>query len=72
MANVINKIPFFGKILIFIDLLLIIVVFFRSFKPVKEGLDNYNVNTTNENFLFKQHKEERKLCQLKQSKIWIV
>jgi SAM-dependent methyltransferase len=54
LTNCYNKLSNFGKILIFIALLLIIVVFFRSFKPVKEGLDNYNVNTTNENFLFKQ------------------
>ena len=54
ITNCYNKLSNFGKILIFIALLLIIVVFFRSFKPVKEGLDNYNINTTNENFLFKQ------------------
>jgi SAM-dependent methyltransferase len=54
LTNCYNKLSNFGKILLFIALLLIIVIFFRTFKPLKEGLDNYNVDTTEKNFLFKQ------------------
>jgi len=54
LTNCYNKLSNFGKILIFIALLLIIVVFFKSLKQVKEGMDNYNVDTTDKNFLFKQ------------------
>lgn len=38
----------FGKILVFISLLLVVVVFFRNLKPVKEGLVDTN------KFLFKE------------------
>jgi SAM-dependent methyltransferase len=54
LTNCYNKLSNFGKILIFIALLLIIVVFFRSFNPIKEGMDNYNIDTTEKNFLFKE------------------
>lgn len=54
LTNCYNKLSNFGKILIFIALLFIIVVFFRSFNPVKEGMDNYNIDTTEKNFLFKK------------------
>ena len=54
LTNCYNKLSNFGKILIFIAILLIIVVFFKSFNPVKEGMDNYNINTTEKNFLFKE------------------
>ena len=54
LTNCYNKLSNFGKILIFIALFLIIVVFFKSFNPVKEGMDNYNINTTEKNFLFKE------------------
>lgn len=54
LTNCYNRLSNFGKILIFIALLLIIVVFFRSFNPVKEGMDNYNIDTTEKNFLFKE------------------
>jgi SAM-dependent methyltransferase len=42
----------FGKILLFIALLLVVVIFFKSFTPMKEGMSN--VNTSTEQFLFKQ------------------
>jgi SAM-dependent methyltransferase len=54
ITNCYNKLSNFGKILIFIALLFILVVFFRSLKPLKEGLDNYNINTQTEKFLFKE------------------
>lgn len=43
-----NKMSNFGKILIFIALLLVLVVFFRNLIPIREGLIN------NDKFLFKQ------------------
>lgn len=49
-----NKLSNFGKILLFIALLLIIIVFFKSIIPVKEGMSS-GVNT--EKFLFKQNEE---------------
>jgi SAM-dependent methyltransferase len=48
ITNCYNKMSNFGKILIFIALLLIVVVFFRSLMPVREGLVDTN------KFLFKQ------------------
>jgi SAM-dependent methyltransferase len=48
LTNCYNKLPNFGKILLFTALLLIIIVFFRSLTSVKESF----INT--ENFLFKQ------------------
>ncbi len=48
ITNCYNKLSNFGKVLIFIALLLIIIVFFRSITPIKEGL------IENTKFLFKQ------------------
>ena len=48
ITNCYNKMSNFGKVLIFVALLLVIVVFFRSLTPVKEGLVDSN------KFLFKQ------------------
>ncbi len=48
ITNCYNKMSSFGKILIFITLLLIVVVFFRNLMPIREGLVESN------NFLFKQ------------------
>ena len=53
LTNCYNKMSSFGKILLFIALLLVVVIFFKSFKPMKEGMSN-NVNTLTEKFLFKQ------------------
>jgi SAM-dependent methyltransferase len=43
-----NKLSNYGKILIFITILLVVVVFFKSIMPVKEGMQN------DSKFLFKQ------------------
>ena len=43
-----DKLSTFGKILIFISLLLIVIVFLKSFTPIKEGL------TGSKEFVFKQ------------------
>jgi SAM-dependent methyltransferase len=43
-----NKLSNFGKILIFVALLLIVVVFFRNLSPIKEGLVDSN------KFIFKE------------------
>lgn len=51
LTNCYNKLSNFGKILLFIALLLVVVVFFRTFTPNKEGFD---VNTVNKQFLFKE------------------
>ncbi len=48
ITNCYNKMSNFGKILIFIALLLVLVVFFRSLMPIREGLVETN------KFLFKQ------------------
>jgi SAM-dependent methyltransferase len=48
ITNCYNKLSNFGKILVFIALLLVVIVFFRSLTPVKEGLVDSN------KFLFKQ------------------
>jgi SAM-dependent methyltransferase len=48
LTNCYNKLSNFGKTLIFVAILLIIVIFFRNLIPVKEGM----VDQTN--FLFKQ------------------
>lgn len=48
ITNCYNKMSNFGKILIFIALLLVVVVFFRSLIPIREGLVETN------KFLFKQ------------------
>lgn len=49
--NFYNKLSNIGKILVFTILLLIVVTFFKSFIPKKEGM------TINDNFLFKQGNE---------------
>ena len=54
ITNCYKKMSNFGKILIFIALLLIVVIFFRTFNPNKEGFGNYNVDTVEGNFLFKE------------------
>ena len=43
-----NKLSNFGKILVFIAVLLVTIVFFKSIMPRKEGM------TTNEKFVFKE------------------
>jgi SAM-dependent methyltransferase len=50
LTNCYNKLSNFGKILVFICLLLIIVIFFKSLMPRREGMANQN----SESFLFKQ------------------
>jgi SAM-dependent methyltransferase len=54
LTNCYNKLSNFGKILVFIALLLVVVIFFRTFETMKEGMTNNNVNTDVEKFLFKQ------------------
>ena len=49
ITNFYNKLSTFGKILIFIASLLIVVVFFKSFTPqIKEGM------TTSDNISYKE------------------
>ena len=43
-----NKLSNYGKILMFVAILLIVVIFFRNLMPVKEGM------VAQSNFLFKQ------------------
>jgi hypothetical protein len=40
LTNFYNKLSNFGKILVFISILLIIIVFFKSVMPAKEGMVN--------------------------------
>jgi len=56
ITNCYNKLSNFGKILIFIALLLILVVFFKSIIPIKEGMtDGISQDTDIVNkFLFKE------------------
>lgn len=58
LTNCYNKLSNFGKILVFIALLLVVVIFFRQFDIIKEGmmtnLSGINVNTDTDKFLFKQ------------------
>ena len=51
ITNCYNKMSNYGKILIFVALLLIIVVFFKNIIPIKEGY------TDSKEFLFKQGEE---------------
>ena len=51
LTNCYKKLSSFGKILLFIALLLVVVVFFRSITSNKES---FNVNTTTNQFLFKE------------------
>lgn len=53
LTNCYNKMSNFGKILLFIALLLVVVIFFKSITPMKEGMTD-NVNTSTDKFLFKQ------------------
>ena len=48
LTNCYNKMSSFGKVLLFVALLLVVIVFFRSLTPVREGLID------SEKFLFKQ------------------
>jgi SAM-dependent methyltransferase len=48
LTNCYNKLSNFGKILVFLSLLLVVVIFFRSLMPVREGLVDSN------KFIFKQ------------------
>jgi len=48
ITNCYNKMSNFGKILVFIAILLVIVIFFKTFTPMKEGYE------TQEKFVFKQ------------------
>lgn len=50
LTNCYNKLSNFGKILLFVALLLIIVIFFRTFTPIKEGMSDID----NKKFLFKE------------------
>lgn len=52
ITNCYNKLSNFGKILVFVALLLLVVIFFRQFDIIKEGMTN--VNTDTDKFLFKQ------------------
>lgn len=58
LTNCYNKLSNFGKILVFIALLLVVVIFFRQFDVIKEGMmtnsSGVNVNTDTDKFLFKQ------------------
>ena len=49
-----NKMSNFGKILIFIALLLLIVIIFKSLKPLKENFESHDIHTEKKEFLFKQ------------------
>jgi SAM-dependent methyltransferase len=52
VTNCYNKLSNFGKILLFIALLLVVVIFFKNISRTKEGMTN--VNTETDKFLFKQ------------------
>jgi len=58
LTNCYNKLSNFGKILIFIALTLVLVIFFKSIKKSREGMDtftdSYDVNNEVSKFLFKQ------------------
>lgn len=57
LTNCYNKLSNFGKILIFIALILVLVIFFKSFGSMREGMLTRNpddVNTNTDKFLFKQ------------------
>ena len=45
-----NKLSNFGKILVFIVFILMLIIFFKSVMPIKEGM---TVDSKGENFLFK-------------------
>ena len=58
ITNCYNKLSNFGKILIFIALTLLLVIFFKSIEKTKESMDtfsnSYDVNNEVSKFLFKQ------------------
>lgn len=54
LTNCYNKLSNFGKILIFIALMLVLVIFFKSIEKTREGMDSYDVNNEVSKFLFKQ------------------
>ena len=58
LTNCYNKLSNFGKILIFIALTLVLVIFFKSIEKTREGMDtysnSYDVNNEVSKFLFKQ------------------
>lgn len=51
LTNCYNKLSNFGKILLFIALLLVVVVFFRTVNPNRES---FTINQDNKQFLFKE------------------
>ena len=51
LTNCYNKLSNFGKILLFIALLLVVVVFFRTIKSTRES---FAINQINKQFLFKE------------------
>ena len=51
LTNCYNKLSNFGKILLFIALLLVVVVFFRTLNPNRES---FAINQINKQFLFKE------------------
>lgn len=59
ITNCYNKLSNFGKILLFICLILIIIVFFKSFKINREGMTGGDMskNIVTDKFLFKQGNE---------------
>lgn len=54
LINCYNKISNFGKILIFIAILLLAVIFFKSFEKNKECMTTKTMNDVDNKFLFKQ------------------
>lgn len=57
LTNCYNKLSNFGKILIFIALLLVVVIFFKSLGTISEGMTTRtpdNVNTETSKFIFKE------------------
>lgn len=57
LTNCYNKLSNFGKILVFIALLLVVVIFFKSFGTISEGMTSRtsdDVNMEVSKFLFKQ------------------
>ena len=57
LTNCYNKLSNFGKILLFIALLLLIVIFFKSCETMKEGMTTKSLNNVNmetAKFLFKE------------------
>jgi SAM-dependent methyltransferase len=51
LTNCYSKLSNFGKILVFVALLLVVVVSFRSFTP---NIESFDVDMTNKQFLFKE------------------